>query len=143
MKKRKALAVFLRIISFAMFIVTPAMVISEKFPLWKQQGGSGTAIGSGAVILLAIAFITFRKYITAWVTEKLGTMSAGVSLAFFWSVLAIVCMLLAKITTILYDLSTVFTWSAIGAVVGLCFQGFARLAEREQKEKRVTDEETD
>ena len=143
MRKRKALAVFLRIISFAMFIVTPAVVISEKFPLWKQQGGSGTAIGSGAVILLAIAFITFRKYITAWVTEKLGTMSAGVSLAFLWSALAIVCMLLAKITTILYDLSTVFTWSALGAVGGLCFQGFARFAERDPKDKEVTDAETD
>lgn len=135
MRKRKALAVFLRIISFAMFIAAPAVVISEKFPLWKQQGGSGTAIGSGAVILLAIAFITFRKYITAWVTEKLGTMSAGVSLAFLWSVLAIVCTVLANITTILYDLSTVFTWSAIGAVSGLCFQGFARLAERDPKPK--------
>ena len=143
MTKRKAVAVFLRALAVALFLALPAAVISTKFPLWREQGGSGVAIGSGSLLLIAIVFITFKKYITAFAAEKLGALSAGVSLVFLWSALTLICILLAKIATIIDDLTTVFLWSAIGAAAGLSCQALARLIVREPKQKEADDGESD
>lgn len=138
-RKRKAFSVVLRVFSGLSYVAFPAGVIYTKFPLWKEQGGDGVAIGSGAIILLAIAFLTFKKYITAFAAEKLGTISAGVSLLLIWGTATLVCFLLAKLTTILNDLSTVFLWSAIGAAAGLGCQGTAKLIGRDPKNKIKED----
>lgn len=142
MTKRKAVAVFLRALAVALFIALPAAVISTKFPLWREQGGSGVAIGSGSLLLIAIVFVTFKKYITAFAAEKLGALSAGVSLVFLWSALTLVCIMLAKIATIIDDLTTVFLWSAIGAAFGLACQAMARRIERDPT-KEADDGESD
>lgn len=126
-RKRKALVWFLRVLAVASMIGIPFSIIAYKFPLWRTQGGGGGAVGAGAILLMVILFFTFRKYITAWAAEKLGTLSAGVSLVFTWSGLAVVCMVLAAITTILQDLATVFLFAAVGAALGV---GLLHLAKR-------------
>lgn len=143
MTKRKAVAVFLRVLAVALFLALPAAVISTKFPLWREQGGSGVAIGSGALLLIAIIFITFKKYITAFAAEKLGALSAGVSLVFLWSAMTLVCILMAEIATIIDDLTTVFLWSAIGAAAGLSCQAIARRIEQPKQQKEADDGESD
>lgn len=143
MTKRKAVAVFLRALAIALFLALPAAVISTKFPLWREQGGSGVAIGSGALLLIAIIFITFKKYITAFAAEKLGALSAGVSLVFLWSAMTLVCILMAEIATIIDDLTTVFLWSAIGAAAGLSCQTIARRIEQPKQQKEADDGESD
>lgn len=143
MTKRKAVAVVLRVLAVALFIALPAAVISTKFPLWREQGGSGVAIGSGSLLLIAIVFITFKKYITAFAAEKLGALSAGVSLVFLWSALTLVCVMIAEIETIINDLTTVFLWSAIGAAAGLVCLTIARRIVREPKHKEADDGESD
>lgn len=143
MTKRKAVAISLRVLAVALFLALPAAVISTKFPLWKDQGGSGVAIGSGSLLLIAIIFITFRKYITAFAAEKLGALSAGVSLVFLWSSMTLMCALLSEIETIINDLTTVFLWSAIGAAAGLVCLTVARCIEREPKRKEADDGESD
>ena len=126
-RKRKALVWSLRVLAVASMIGIPFSNIAYKFPLWSTQGGGGGAVGAGAILLMVILFFTFRKYITAWAAEKLGTLSAGVSLVFTWSGLAVVCMVLAAITTILQDLATVFLFAAVGAALGV---GLLHLAKR-------------
>lgn len=126
-RKRKALVWSLRVLAVASMIGIPFSIIAYKFPLWRTQGGGGGAVGAGAILLMVILFFTFRKYITAWAAEKLGTLSAGVSLVFTWSGLAVVCMVLAAITTILQDLATVFLFAAVGAALGV---GLLHLAKR-------------
>ena len=143
MTKRKAVAVFLRALAVALFLALPAAVISTKFPLWREQGGSGVAIGSGSLLLIAIVFITFKKYITAFAAEKLGALSAGVSLVFLWSALTLVCVMIAEIETIINDLTTVFLWSAIGAAAGLVCLTIARRIVREPMQKEADDGESD
>lgn len=143
MTRRKAVAISLRALAIALFLALPAAVISTKFPLWREQGGSGVAIGSGSLLLIAIVFITFKKYITAFAAEKLGALSAGVSLVFLWSALTLMCILLAEIETIINDLTTVFLWSAIGAAAGLVCLTIARRIVREPMQKEADDGESD
>ena len=126
-RKRKALVWSLRVLAVASMIGIPFSIIAYKLPLWRTQGGGGGAVGAGAIRLMVILFFTFCKYITAWAAEKLGTLSAGVSLVFTWSGLAVVCMVLAAITTILQDLATVFLFAAVGAALGV---GLLHLAKR-------------
>lgn len=139
--KRKALVWSLRVLAVASMIGIPLSIIAYKFPLWRSQGGGGGAVGAGAILIMVILFFTFRKYITAWATEKLGTLSAGVSLVFTWSGLAVVCMVLAAITTILQDLATVFLFAAVGAALGVgLLLGAKKLNAMEDIEEEEDDE---
>lgn len=124
--RNKSIALLLNILSFAIMLGLPFWVITEKFPIWKTAGGLMPALGGGAIIMVIIAFFTFKKYIVAWATEKLGAISAGVSLFLLWSFLSAVCVALAKSATLLDDLTTVFILSAIGAGVGVIIQIIAR-----------------
>ena len=140
-RKRKALVWTLRVLAVASMIGIPLSIIAYKFPLWRTQGGGGGAVGAGAILIMVILFFTFRKYITAWATEKLGTLSAGVSLVFTWSGLAVVCMVLAAITTILQDLATVFLFAAVGAALGVgLLHGAKKLNAMEDIEEDEDDE---
>lgn len=131
-RKRKALVWSLRVLAVASMIGIPFSIIAYKFPLWRTQGGGGGAVGAGAIILVVILFATFRKYVTAWAAEKLGTLSAGVSLILLWSGLAVVCLILTAITTILEDLATVFIFAAIGAAVGVVLLAVAKRLNRKE-----------
>ncbi len=132
MTKRKALIWLLRALAVVSMIGIPLSVVAYKFPLWRSQGGGAGAVGAGTIILLVIIFATFRKYVTAWAAEKLGALSAGVSLILLWSGLAVVCLILTSITTILEDLATVFIFAAIGAAVGVgLFAAAKRLSGKE------------
>lgn len=150
MKKRisriKVIAFALRMLAVAAFIGFPVWAVAEKFPLWKTRGGDGAALGVGGVLLLIVLFVTFKKYVVAWAAEKLGTISAGVSLVLLWFGAAIVCITLAKIAGIMEDLATVFLWSAVGAGIGVVLQFTARkvseipdVEENEPREKNEGD----
>lgn len=139
-RKRKALVWSLRVIEVASMIGIPFSIIAYKFPLWRTQGGGGGAVGAGAIILVVILFANFRKYVTAWAAEKLGTLSAGVSLILRWSGLAVVCLILTAITTILEDLATVFIFAAIGKAVGVVLLAVAK---RLNRKEGGTDAETE
>lgn len=122
----KTIAFALNVLSFVAMLVPPFVVVSEKFPAWNASGGILTAIGGGGVVMLVIAFFTFKKYILAYATEKLGAISAGVSLLLLWSGFTVVLIVLDKSATLLDDLITVFLWAAIGAAVGVVMQVIAR-----------------
>lgn len=127
MTKRKVVAWVLRILAVAATVGLPFAVVYTKFPLWRTQGGRFGAVGTGAIILLIVIFVTFKRYIMAWAAEKLGTLSAGVSLVLLWSTAAIICLAIAAITTIVQDLATVFIFAAVGAAIGVGLFSVAKM----------------
>ena len=132
----KAVAAGLNILSFVVMLGLPLWIVTEKFPVWRSSvGGDFPALGLGSVVMLVIAFFTFKKYIVAYAVEKLGAISAGVSLLFTWSALSAVCIALAKRATLLNDLISIFVWSAVGAAVGVCMQIAARLIKERSNER--------
>lgn len=134
--KSKAVAVTLNVLSFVAMLGFPLVVVADKFPVWRSSvGGAFPALGLGSVVMLVIAFFTFKKYIVAYAVEKLGAISAGVSLLFTWSALSAVCIALAKSATLLNDLISIFVWSAAGAAVGVCMQIAAKLIKERSNER--------
>lgn len=134
--RNKSIALLLNILSFVIMLGIPFMIIIEKFPSWKRAGGLLSACGFGAFIMAFIAFLIFKKYVIAWATEKLGVISAGVSLIFVFGGLSAVFIVLSLSATLLNDLTTVFIWSTIGAVIGVILQIIAR-----RLKKKVSDHE--
>ena len=133
--KSKTTATVLNILSFVVMLGLPFLVIAEKFPVWKAAGGILSALGGGSIVMLVIAFFTFKKYILAFAAEKLGAISAGVSLLLLWVTLSVVCVALGKSATLLNDLTTIFVWSAVGSAVGVVMQIAAKLMKERSNER--------
>lgn len=136
-RRIKAAITALYALSVICFFAPVVWAIWDKFPLWKSQGGGGLAIGSGVAIVCVVIFMTFKKYITAFAAEKLGTISAGIALVFLWFSLAIALYAVASLATMLNDLSTVFLWAGIGATVGVALQFWARCLKKRVKEDDI------
>lgn len=130
-RRIKTAAALLYILSVICFFAPVAWSVAEKFPIWRTQRGGGFAIGGGAVIVGIVAYMTFKRYITAFTAEYLGTMSAGVALVFIWFGLSLSLYALSCLTTMLNDLSTVFLWAGIGAVGGVACQFWAKCLKKE------------
>jgi hypothetical protein len=137
-RRIKAAVTALYTLSVICFFAPVVWAIYDKFPLWRAQGGGGLAIGSGVVIVCVVIFMTFKKYITAFAAEKLGTISAGIALVFLWFGLAIALYAVASLATMLNDLSTVFLWAGIGSTAGVALQCWAR-----SLQKRIKEDDTD
>ena len=133
--KSKTTATVLTILSFMVMLGLPFLVIAEKFPVWKAEGGIFSALGGGSIVMLVIAFFTFKKYILAFAAEKLGAISAGVSLLLLWVTLSVVCVALGKSATLLNDLTTIFVWSAAGSAIGVVMQIVAKLMKERSNER--------
>ena len=133
--KSKTTATVLTILSFMVMLGLPFLVITEKFPIWKAAGGIFSALGGGSIVMLVIAFFTFKKYILAYAAEKLGAISAGVSLLLLWVTLSVVCVALGKSATLLSDLTTIFVWSAAGSAIGVVMQIVAKLMKERNNER--------
>lgn len=133
-RRIKAAITALYTLSVICFFAPVVWAIWDKFPLWRSQGGGGLAIGSGVVIIGVVLYMTFKRYITAFVAEKLGTLSAGIALVFLWYGIAIAMYAVASLATMLNDLSTVFLWAGIGATAGVALQFWARCLKNRIKE---------
>jgi hypothetical protein len=133
-RRTKAAITALYTLSVICFFAPVVWAIYDKFPLWRSQGGGILAIGSGALIIFVIIYMTFKKYITAFAAEKLGTISAGIALVFLWFGLSIALYAVASLATMLNDLSTVFMWAGIGATAGVAQQCWARYLKKRIKE---------
>ena len=133
--RNKSIALLLNVLSFVIMLGIPFLVIIEKFPSWKQAGGIFSACGVGVFVMAFIAFLIFKKYIIAWATEKLGVISAGVSLIFVFGSLSAVFLVLSFSATLLNDLTTIFVCSTIASIIGVVLQIIAR-----HLKKKVSDD---
>lgn len=133
----KAVAVALNILSFVVMLGLPLWIVTEKFPVQKSEGGILAALGFGGIVMGVIVFFTFKNYIVAYATEKLGAISAGVTLMFIWSAFTAVCIALAKSATLLDNLTSVFFWSAVGSAVGVVLQFIAKIIKEKPRNEET------
>lgn len=94
----------------------PAWAILEKFPVWKAEQGTGKTIGIGAVMVLFVLLVTFRKTVWTFVQEKTGLKSAPPLM--MWAVLFCVFLGLQSLIGILADLITICLAGIVGCAIG-------------------------
>jgi hypothetical protein len=90
--------------------------VFEKFPIWTMNHGSGRSMGVGAILILIVLAIVFRKTVFSFLLDKLNLKHAPP--IFVWLVMLIVSYILIFINNFLRDLVTVLWMGVIGCAIG-------------------------
>lgn len=113
----------------------PIWTICEKFPIWKTVHGAGRSFGVGAILILIVVAIIFRKSVFQFFSERLKVKHAPPM--FGWIVSLIIAYVLIFIGDFLRDLTKVFWMGLIGCAVGtlLTFIGENFFRKKEEKDE--------
>lgn len=112
----------------------PIWSICEKFPIWKTVHGTGRSLGVGAILILIVTVIIFRKSVFRFIEERIKLKHAPPLL--FWGVMLIIAYVLIFIGDFLRDLTTVFWMGLVGCGIGtvLTFIGENCFGKKEAKD---------
>ena len=112
----------------------PVWAICEKFPIWKTLHGVGHSVGVGAILILIVVAMVFKKSVFRFFEERLKLKHAPP--LFVWIVGLIICYVLIFISNFLRDLTTVFWMGLIGCAIGtlMTFIGENFFVKKEEKD---------
>lgn len=94
----------------------PIWAIFEKFPIWKETHGKERSFGVGAILILIVLIIIFRKAVFKFLSDRLKLDHAP-PLA-VWLVLLVISYVLIFIGNFLRDLTTVLWMGMLGCALG-------------------------
>lgn len=94
----------------------PILAICEKFPIWQTTHGTERSMGVGAIIILFVVTIIFRKAVFKFLEDKFKLQHAP-PLA-VWLALLVGSYVLIYIGSFLRDLTTVLWMGLIGCAIG-------------------------
>jgi hypothetical protein len=109
--------------------------VCEKFPLWKTIYGTERSIGTGAIIILIVLVVVFRKTVVEFMVDKLNIKHAPPLVV--WLVLLIISYILIYIGDFLGDLTTVLWMGLLGCSIGT---GLSFVAENHFKIKEKNND---
>lgn len=132
-KKRKKFYWLFKILGVIVSCALPIWAICEKFPIWTTSYGKSRSIGTGAILILIVLLIIFRKSVFNFLAEKLKLKHAP-PLA-VWLVLLIVSYVLVYISNVMRDLTIVFWMGLVGCAVGTLLTFIAENRFKKEKEE--------
>lgn len=115
-KKRNKIYWLLKIVGVLISCVFPIWTICEKFPVWKSGHGVGRSVGAGAILILIVIAVIFRKSVFQFIADRFKLKHAPP--IFVWIVLLIVSYVLIFIGDFMRDLTTVLWMGMIGCAIG-------------------------
>lgn len=115
-KKRNKLYWLFKIGGVFISCLLPVWAICEKYPIWKTMHNTGRSVGVGAILILIVVAIVFRKSVFSFLADKLKLRHAP-PLA-VWFIVLIVSYVLIYIGDFLRDLTIVLWMGLIGCAVG-------------------------
>ena len=115
-KKRKIMYLTFKVFSVLVSCFFPIWAVCEKFPIWRDTYGDGRTLGVGAIIILAVVAIVFRKTVFNFLSDKLNLKHAP-PIA-IWLTLLIVSYILIYINNFMRDLTVVLWMGVVGCAIG-------------------------
>jgi NADH:ubiquinone oxidoreductase subunit 6 (subunit J) len=115
-KKRKTYYLIFKLASVIISCFFPIWAVCEKFPIWTVQYGEVRSFGVGAIIILFVIVVIFRRAVFNYLTDKFNLKHAP-PIA-IWLMLLIGCYVLIFIGNFLRDLTVVLWMGAIGCAIG-------------------------
>ena len=94
----------------------PIWAVCEKFPIWSESYDTGRSVGVGAILILTVLIIIFRKSVFKFITDRFNLKHAPP--LFVWLVLLIISYVLIYIGNFLKDLTTVLWMGMLGCAIG-------------------------
>jgi hypothetical protein len=115
-KKRKYLYWLFKVGGVLISCIFPIWAVCEKFPLWTASYGTGRSVGVGAILILIVLTVIFRKAVFKYLSDKLKLNHAPPIT--IWLILLILSYILIFIGNFLRDLTTVLWMGALGCAMG-------------------------
>lgn len=115
-KRRKILYWAFKVSAIVISCLLPIWAICEKFPIWKSSNGAARSISVGAIFILIVMLIVFRKTVFEFITEKFNLKHAPPLVV--WLGMLIVSYVLVFIGDFARDLTIIFWMGLIGCAIG-------------------------
>lgn len=115
-KKRKYLYWLFKVVGILVSCFFPILAICEKYPLWTVSYGTGRSVGVGAILILIVVTIIFRRSVFKFISERLRLEHAP-SLT-VWLVPIALSYILIFIGNFLRDLNKVLWMGLLGCAIG-------------------------
>lgn len=131
--RNKVLYLVFKVLSVLISCALPIWAIYERFPMWTETYGTGRSIGTGAILVIIVVLIIFRKSVFDFIVEKLKLTHAP-PLA-VWLALLVVSYILVYIAEFMRDLNTVLWMGLIGCAIGTVLTYIAEHCFRKKVEK--------
>lgn len=131
--RSKVLYWVFKVLSVLISCALPIWAIYERFPMWTEAYGTGRSIGTGAILVIIVVLIIFRKSVFDYIVEKLKLKHAP-PLA-VWLALLVVSYILVYIAEFMRDLNTVLWMGFIGCAIGTVITYIAEHCFRKKVEK--------
>lgn len=131
--RNKVLYLVFKVLSVLISCALPIWAIYERFPMWTETYGTGRSIGTGAILVIIVVLIIFRKTVFDFIVEKLKLTHAP-PLA-VWLALLAVSYILVYIAEFMRDLNTVLWMGLIGCAIGTVLTYIAEHCFRKKVEK--------
>ena len=132
-KKHKILYWVFKVLSVLISCALPIWAIYERFPMWTETYGTGRSIGTGAILVIIVVLIIFRKSVFDYIVEKLKLNHAPPLVV--WLGLLAVSYILVYIAEFMRDLNTVLWMGLIGCAIGTVLTYIAEHCFRKKVEK--------
>ena len=136
-KKRKILYWVFKCLSVVISCLLPIWAICEKFPLWTVKHGESQSIGVGAIFIIAVVLIVFRKAVFKFLSDRLNLQHAPPVM--IWLVLLLISYILVFVANFLRDLNTIFWMGLIGCSIGTGLTFIAEHCFAKNKEEGNSD----
>lgn len=131
-KKRKRLYWLFKLLGILISCALPIWAICEKFPIWTEKHDAGYSIGVGAILILIVLLVVFRRTIFDYIREKINLRHAP-PLA-VWLVMLVISYIMVYLGHVMEDMTTVFWMGLIGCAIGTLL---TYIAESRFGEKKV------
>lgn len=118
-RKRKALFWLFKIAGILVSCALPIWAICEKFPIWTAEHGVKRTFSVGAILILFVVFVIFRRTVINFIKKHLNLQYAPPIT--IWLVLIIISSILVYIGEVMRDMTTVFWMGLIGCAIGTVF----------------------
>lgn len=115
-KKRKTLFWLFKIAGIVVSCALPIWAICEKFPIWVTNHGTEHSIGMGAILILIVLVIVFRRTVFDFIKEHLDLRHAPPLL--IWLVIVAIAYILVYLGEVMRDMTTVCWMGFVGCAIG-------------------------
>lgn len=132
-RSNKVLYAIFKILSVLISCAFPIWAICDRFPIWKEEHGTVRSIGTGAILIIIVVLIIFRKSVFKYIVEKLRLRHAP-PLA-VWLALLAVSYIFIYIAEFMKDLNVVLWMGLLGCAIGTVLTFIAERLFREKVEK--------
>ena len=133
-QKHKRLYILFKVLSVFISCLFPIWAVCEMFPLWKVQYGDERSFGVGAIIILIVLIIVFRKSVFKFCADKFNLKHAPPIAV--WLVLLVLSYIMIYIGNFMRDLTVVLWMGVIGCAIGTVLTYIAenRYGDKEKKD---------